>query len=477
MKIKFANQTRALLYLERHLYNGEPFFYIAEPAHMGKTYFIQEVSDRCNRALLPPSWGELEGSKPESWWTISVDLAGDRTTTTPKLYKKLLTAMEVTGLSAANQASDRILRALLEKMDLHQKRAIFLIDGAEYLSEEAARALWELFGTLRHAFEPYPAFRPAALIGSRCAFTAWEAYPDPAMKRVELTPFAPVDIVAILKEARAAATPWKDNEYEGYARKIFESSMGHPGCTAAMITHLDRNVFREREPQSDAYFAKYVVPYIQKNILTRAHLANHKRLKKDDQARLSQVLRELSTYRIIIPPWIRAVALKIDPNMTPRDLQELESRIVNCPLVTPELHHGWYVLAPSVRRLLEHWLDLESPDRKNRHGAVARQYAEWLDEREDSVARKSPAAEDRLALVIEFLFHSTISVSYQGTELIDYLKRQLGKNIARLTPWFEGQRLEGMIRTRLTGDIEFRTLVVERTSERHFRDLLESVRL
>jgi hypothetical protein len=391
----FRNRQAELDEVSHGLLNpaGPHFWIVSAPPALGKTWFL----DRLNATVI--------AAEPENWVTRLVDLRelspdarGDARAILAALFR-----LEPPGRSP----SEEMLRGVARDISRSGRSHLCLVDSAELMTDEAARALrsWlaRIYGLMQDAGRIK--VRVAVVVASRRDDKWRGVTPRPRFSSLPLTEFSENVVQEALRDLaqemgdRAFGNP----EFRANAARVHRLSEGLPALLAACLHWIRHSqwIGMDRLDGQDL-FEELAASYVDDGLLAGESLFPWRDERSDEALQaLDRALRSLVSYRLFTRSHLRH-HLDADPEfgrlLVARgwSVEDLWEAVSQMALLKQPLNEVWQELHKPIRRLLYRYYYTSDQERAVAHGEARVFVEEWA-------GRQS--GKDRAVGLVECLWH------------------------------------------------------------------------
>ena len=453
--IFFRNRTEELELVVRNLTNfgGPHFWLVIAPPQLGKTWFL----DQLGATLLL--------SQQEPWVVKLVDVREQKAevrTEFGALLKCLFGADSPT--APERETYVRIAQSIIKS----RRRHLCMIDGAELLTEDTARALRACLSEIHNMVGDagLAQARFAAVVASR-RDKEWRGItPGPRFTILPLTEFNP-DVV---QDALTTLTEEMDRNFDRavlarHAGRVYRLSEGLPALLTRCIAWIRHQDWVDMERlESEQVFRELAQPYIEDGLLARESLFPLSHAQTDPAAAeaaptvaFEHALRVLAPYRLFTQSHLRhyrVMDARLSASMDGLGwtVEDLWRALSSSALLTRPLDEPWQEIPGGIRRLLFRYYYLGRSQRAEAHSDARSFTAVWADEQ--------PGKEQIVGLV-ECLWHEAAALRLERSPVFEPVlqsARVLSRGL-RGSSAYTKDELREFAAERISGDEEFQETV------------------
>jgi hypothetical protein len=330
--------------------SGPHFWLVVAPPQLGKSWFLHRVS--ADRSL----------AEPVPWVVHSLDVWSEPSTVRGDAAK-LLSRLFGQESSRAMDQEPLPLRAIAQSISNSERPHLCLLDSAELLSEETAKALRgdlsEIYNLVQNT--PKRGIRLALIVASRRADREWKGViPKPALTPLPLTEFTEDVVQQTLYDlAVANRVDFSAGELRSNANRVHRLTQGLPALLVRCLRWIQAEDFVDlgRLARPDL-FAQLVYPYVEEELLTSAGLLQSEQEgAREPLEALSQAYRVLAPYRLFTQSHLRHhhdqdAEFRAALAAASWNMEDLWAAISATSLLRRPLDEPWQEIHAAIRRLL-----------------------------------------------------------------------------------------------------------------------------
>ncbi len=455
--VLFRNRSDELEIAARGLKNfgGPHFWLVIAPPQLGKTWFV----DRLTALLL------LED--PEPWVVRLVDVRDQKAEARANVGSLLRSLF---GPDCPNKQEPDTYITIARKIIVSRRRHVCVIDSAELLTEDTARALRRCLSEIHNRVSEagLPEARLAVVVASR-RDAEWRGItPDPRLSIMNLTEFS-VDVVedALRALALEMGHSFESSTMARHARHVHKLSEGLPALLAHCIAWIREQNWTGMERLGyPSLFADLAHPYIKNNLLARESLfppsqgraEPHNGGQAARAQALEDALRGLAPYRLFTQSHLlhyHDLDSGLSASMTQLGwtVQDLWRAISLSALLVRPLDEPWQEIPAAMRRLLYRYHYVTDDERAAAHREAHSFTAVWADQQR---------GKEQIVGLVECLWHEAAvlrlerPLDLEGELLAS--ARVLSRSLRGSLAYTEGE-LRDFAAERTSRDEEFREAV------------------
>jgi TIR domain len=351
----FRNRDRELETIEMGCTgeDGDHFWLVIGPPQLGKSWFLQELSNRIRKRWLGRWDIELVDIRE-----LSAEIVGDADAILRMMF----------GLGPHAATEERVVESIVARVIDDDEYRLCLLDSAELLDDSTVSTLRRYLSEINERAARSTANCRIALVVASRRDGPWKGItPAPRLRSLELTEFK-VEIIKealdkLAKEIRPSLTPRETTEL---ALRVYCISEGLPALLAECLDWIRRREFDDLDRLDDrATFEEIAEPYIRDYLLSKRTLSGAGNEPSDEeQATLLLALAAVAPYRLLTTSHL---SLNTEHGELHEAIVELEWSVQDlwAAVSAVDLFHqprweSWLQLHTPIRRLLcRHWYPTE----------------------------------------------------------------------------------------------------------------------
>jgi TIR domain len=404
--VSFRNRSDELDLAIRGLTNfaGPHFWLIVAPPQLGKTWFLDRLG-----AIL-----QLEADMP--WDVRLIDIRDQKAevrTDVASLIGRLF------GPDGPTTPDGDTYLQIAQRIIASDRPHLVLIDSAELLPEETARALRECLGKIHDIVRGAgSASACLSVVVASQRDDEWRGItPAPRLSILKLTEFS-VDVVEVALQALALDMNrgFEKTALQRDANRAHQLSEGLPALLVLCIAWIRFEQWASTERLEDmAVFRAFAQPYIQDDLFARESLLpSSSEQPAPSTAGLPALIaafRVLAPYRLFTQSHLRhhrALDEQLAASMADLgwDVEDLWRAISRSALLVRPLNEPWQQIPRAIRRLLYRYFYVDEGERARAHQTAREFIGVWADQQ--------PGKEQIVGLV-ETLWHQIAVLRLEGT--------------------------------------------------------------
>jgi hypothetical protein len=428
--------------------SGPHFWLIVAPPKLGKTWFLHRLS------------AELKTIQSADWLTTHVDLR-NHSLDAPHEAEQLVALLF--GLNSVPTAEPPTTRGIAEQILVSRHSYLCLVDSAELLDENSARALRSYLGQVHDLVQSAARtdIRLGVVVASR-RDNEWRGVtPNP---RLSLLPLRAFDLYAIQEAlvvlAEDMGLTFDVATYQHHAARVYHITDGLPALLIQCLEWIrtEQWIGMERLESYDLFEA-FAKPYINNVLLADDSLLSVTYHKPDGTRHvLEQALRFLVPYRLFTQSHLR-YHLGEDPffaaavraaDWSPEDLWRALS---GTALVQRPLDEPWQEIHSAIRRLLYRYYYRSGEQRADAHREARKFVQIWADKQ---------SGKEQVIGLVEGLWHEAnflrLTRSAETASILSESAKKLSQAL-RPSAAYTVTELRGYAADRITQDEEFQEAV------------------
>lgn len=450
---RFQNRRAELDELTSAITNpgGRHFWSVVAGPQMGKSWFLER---------LPRELGDKWNGEPRY-----VDLRRESSSLYGNGELLLLRLMGMQGDHINEAAYDQILETISES----RQPWLLMVDGAEWLEDEAARVFRSFVSRLYRDLvqDGIKGVTLAVVVAGRNRCDPWKGVkPKPEFRKLELTSFEPSIVLDALKDmARIDEREFnRDDWFHENAQRLHRLSEGLPALLIRYMSKLrELRYAQAKRLEREEIFRELAQPYVNQQLLSREALGlpltqGVAKTSAAQQKILEKALGHLCVFRIFTASHIKQTAsrdgefgsLLFEAGWAERDLRMGLSR-THLLRDSDEL---WMELDPAIRRLLFRYFHQQPADQLKAHQYAGEFYEGW----------KIPAGKEQAVMRVEALWHRTETIRlgkvHEGASLVIQYYLGLLDQVPAING-YEGVEVLNYLRDRMMADDELQQSLYE----------------
>jgi len=329
--------------------HGEHFWFVIAPPQLGKSWFLQRISDR-----MSARWS--------SWVVRRVDLRAMPAEITGDADALVQAMFGQADRSATGPADPRELAINILS---YGKSHLCTLDSAELLDDKTIGALRQRVGEINQHVEDAknPNVHLALIVASRRDPHWIGITPRPRLRRLPLSEFK-VDVIfkALRELAVSMGHKFGDDQLHPYADLVHRASEGLPALLVGYLTWIrDAQWVELQRLETQASFDQLARPYIENDLLSASSLVGWGRtVTSERRAALEQALKALVPYRLFTQSHLSHHAMNGDLHQALRaqdwSVAQLWIAVSGTDLLYRPQGEPWHEINAPIRRLLfRHW--------------------------------------------------------------------------------------------------------------------------
>jgi TIR domain len=446
----FRNRNDELDRVLRGLTNasGPHFWLVIAPPQLGKTWFLQRVSD--DAALsVPPSWVTRLIDLHEQ----PADVRGDAGAVLASIF----------GRTSPLTVGATTNRSIAQEISKSGQPHLCLLDGAELLEKETAVALRACLSQIYRLVQDAgnSSVRLAFIVASRREEEWRGVTPSPRLCSLPLTEFTPDVVQQALRElALEMGRAFSAAELRNNARLVYRLTEGLPALLVRCLQWIQDEQWVEMDRlESQELFEELVDSYIKQGLLTRESLYPHDEGPPGEPLHaLEQAFRVLAPYRLFTQSHLRN-HLGSDPAFRAAltdqrwSIEDLWKAISGTALLARPLNEPWQQIQAAIRRLLHRYYYHSDENRAEAH-SDARKFVEvWADKQ---------SGKEQVIGLVECLWHEAIALGLRDPAEIEQALSQSARTLCsalRASSAYTPQELRGYAAELMENDEELQEAV------------------
>jgi hypothetical protein len=356
---------------------GPHFWLVVAPPQLGKTWFLNRVS--ADEAL----------ARPVSWVVHSLDVWSQPPSVRGDAARLLSRLFDQESHGAPGQEPPS-LRTIAQSISNSERPHLCLLDSAELLEKETARALRRGLSQIYNFVQNTPrrGIRLALIVASRRDDEEWRGVvPRPPLSSLPLTEFTTDVIQQTLYDlAVTNRVDFSTEELRRNADRVHRLTEGLPALIARCLRWIRAEDFVDLERlATPELFAQLMYPYVEEELLTSAGLLQSEGQRPDGPLEaLKHAYRVLAPFRLFTHSHLRH-RLEHDAEFRNAleaaswDMADLWTAISATSLLRRPLGEPWQEIHAATRRLLYRYFYRTNDERAEAH-YEARKYVEaWTE--------------------------------------------------------------------------------------------------